>query len=203
MSSISKLTGTLLYVQVQEPIDCFVKEKGKEWKASIAVDEDQADAWNEIYTKQTATVVKTAEFEDKYKTPAPFPNAKKQYVITLRKNTKLGNGKDVPELYQPKVLVPGKDGYKDVTREVLVGNGSKGAISVDTWEMTLGSVARLKNILVEELVEYQRPEGSGEAYNPGDEFSGKANPPRKSESKQIAAKLKSKPAEAEEDDSPF
>ena len=56
--NLNKLTGTLVYVQVNKPVDCFVKEKGQEWKASIIVDEDTADAWNEAYPKQTATVIK-------------------------------------------------------------------------------------------------------------------------------------------------
>lgn len=77
--SLNKLTGTLVYVQVQKPVECYVKEKGFEYKASIIVDEDTADAWNEAYPKQTATVIKTSEFESKFKIPAPYPDAKKQY----------------------------------------------------------------------------------------------------------------------------
>lgn len=203
---IKKLTGTLLFVQVQTPVDCFDKAKGKEWKASIAVDEDTADAWNEDYPKQSATVVKTSEFEAKYKVAPPIPDAKKQYVITLRKNTKLGNGESVPDVYQPKVQVRDSDeetGFKDITADVLVGNGSKGAVSIDLWGMQKGNVARLKNILITELVEYEKKEGSGGTYVPGSEFDDEAP------AKPVKAKA-TKPAkapvakeEAEEDDSPF
>jgi len=197
---IRKLEGTLLFVQVQNPVDCYEKSKGKEWKASIAVDEDTADAWNEDYPKQPALAVKTSEFEAKYKTTPPNPSAKKQYVITLRKNTKLGNGDEVPDIYKPKILVPQKNGEnKDVTADVLVGNGSKGAISVDVWEMSKGSVARLKNILVTDLVEYVKPEGSGGTYTPGDEFA-ESKKEAKSSSK---PKAKAKAEEEEEEDAPF
>lgn len=197
---IRKLTGTLLFVQVQTPVECYTKEKGHEWKASICVDEDTADAWNEDYTKQPATVVKTSEFEGKYKVPAPFPDAKKQYVITLRKNTKLGNGEDVPEIYQPKVLLPQDDGsHKDVTSELLVGNGSKGSISVDLWETRSGNnVARLKNILVTDLVKYEKKEGEGSAYVPGSEFG---DAPKKPASK--PAKTRAKVEAEQEEDAPF
>jgi hypothetical protein len=205
---IKKLTGTLLFVQVQSPVDCFEKAKGKEWKASIAVDEDTADAWNEDYPKQSATVVKTSEFEAKYKVAPPIPDAKKQYVITLRKNTKLGNGEDVPDIYQPKIQIRDADeetGYKDVTKEVLVANGSKGSMSIDLWEMSKGNVARLKNILVTELIEYEKKEGTGGTYVPGSEFDDD-EAPAKPAAKAKTAKPAKAPAvkdEAAEDDSPF
>lgn len=205
---IKKLTGTLLFVQVQSPVDCYEKAKGKEWKASIAVDEDTADAWNEDYPKQAATVVKTSEFEAKYKVAPPIPDAKKQYVITLRKNTKLGNGEDVPDIYQPKVQIRDADeetGYKDVTAEVLVANGSKGSMSIDLWEMSKGNVARLKNILVTELIEYEKKEGTGGTYVPGSEFDDD-EAPAKPAAKAKATKPTKAPVvkdEAEEDDSPF
>jgi hypothetical protein len=200
---IKKLTGTLLYIQVQKPVACFEKSKGSEWKASICVDEDTADAWAEDYPKQSATVIKTSEFEAKYKVPAPYPDAKKQYVITLRKNTKLGNGNDVPDLYKPKVMVPDGSSYKDVTQEVLPANGSKGSLSVDVWEMDKGNVARLKNILVTEMIEYEG--SSGAEYTPGDEFGSgaSAKAPAKAEKPVAKKKVVVKQEEVEEDDVPF
>lgn len=197
---MQKLTGTLVYVQVQNPVDCYEKERGQEWKASIVVDEDTADAWNEEYNKQPALAVKTSEFKERYKIDPPFPDAKKQFVITLRKNTKLGNGEPVPELYQPKVLMKKNGQLVDVTKEVLVGNGSKGQISVDTWEMSRGKVARLKNILVTELIEYVKPEGSGGAYSPGDEFAEEA---KASASTKKQPQKTTKTVEPEDDDVPF
>jgi hypothetical protein len=165
------LKGTLVYVQVQHPVDCFDKAKGQEWKSSIVVDEDTADAWNEEYNKQQAIAVKTSEFFEKYKIEPPYPDAKKQYVITVRKNTKLGNGEPVPEIYQPKVFLQEGNTRRDITKDVLVANGSKGYISVDTWEMSKGKVARLRNVLVTDLIEYVKEEGSeSKPYEPGDEF---------------------------------
>lgn len=165
--AIEKLTGTLVYVQIDTPKTCFVESKGSEWKASIVVSEDDADAWDETYPKQTAKQVKTSEFKDIYKIDPPFPEQRKQYIITLRKNTKLANGKEVPEQYQPKVFK--KDGTKaiDVTKKVLVANGSTGQISVETYEGKMGTFARLKNVLVVNLIEYHKEGSSG---NSGDEF---------------------------------
>ena len=168
---IKKLEGTLVYVQLHKPVDCYEKAKGQEWKASIVVDEDTADLWEEQFPKQAAKAVKTADLANIYQIEAPHPTEKTQYIITVRKNTKLGNGELVPDLYQPKVLLDAEN-RKDVTDSVVPANGSTGVISLDIWESTKGPVARLKNVLVKDLIEY---EGStGGAYTPGDEFGEEA-----------------------------
>jgi hypothetical protein len=161
--SIKKLEGTLVYVQVQKPVDCFVKDKGQEFKASIVVDEETADSWNELYPKQPAKVVKTSEFEASFKIPPPLPSEKKQYVITLRKNTKLSNGEPVPEKYIPKLFQRDKEGVlQDITQSVLPANGSKGALAVEHYDGKMGPVARLKNVLVTDLIEYQKQDSDGD-----------------------------------------
>jgi len=184
--SLNKLTGTLVYVQVNKPVDCFVKEKGQEWKASVIVDEDTADAWNEAYPKQTATVIKTSEFESKFKIPAPYPDAKKQYQITLRKNTQytktekdndgneVKNSYDVPAEYHPKVFLQTEGGREDITQTKLVANGSKGIISVQVRQLRVGDVANLGNILVTDLIEYK-----GVKREAGSEFDDEAPAPVK------------------------
>ena len=166
--AIEKLTGTLVYVQVDKPKDCYVKEKGQEWKASIVISEDDAEAWDDEYPKQSAKQVKTSEFEGMYKIPAPFPGQRKQYIITLRKNTKLGNGNEVPLKYQPKVFQKKGNTLVDITKSILVANGSTGQISVETFESKIGGqFARLKNIMVVNLIEYEKTSGGAEG---GSEF---------------------------------
>jgi hypothetical protein len=165
--SINKLTGTLVYVQMDAPKPCFVEDKGFEWKASIVVSEDDAEAWDDTFPKQTAKQVKTADFEAMYKIAAPFPNQRKQYVITLRKNTKLGNGSEVPLQYQPKVFQQKGNTLVDVTKSVLPANGSIGAISVDSFEGKMGTFARLKNVLVTDMIAYEKKDSSG---SDGSEF---------------------------------
>lgn len=167
------LTGTLLYVQVQKPVPCYDKEKGMEYKASIAVDEDQADAFSEAFPKGSVKKVKTAEFESIFRIPPPEGSGKNIYVVNLRRNTtyrdkESGEMKEIPERYRPKAFLQQEDGTKrDITNETLVANGSKGVISIDTAVSQYGVNARLKNVLVTELIEYVAPEGSGEA---GSEF---------------------------------
>lgn len=165
--SINKLIGTLVYCQVDAPKPCFVAEKGEEYKCSIVISEDDAEAWDEEFPKQTAKQVKTSEFEGIYKTSAPFPNQRKQYVVTLRKNTKLGNGSLVPSQYLPKVFQQKGNVLVDITNSVLVANGSVGMLSVDMFEGKMGKFARLKNVCVTKLVEYVKPDTQGST---GSEF---------------------------------
>lgn len=177
---VSMLTGTLVYVQVDKPKQCYEESKGQEWKASIVISEDDAENWDEIYPKQTAKQVKTSDFENLYKIPAPFPNQRKQFIVTVRKNTKLGNGNPVPEKYQPKVFEKIGSKITDVTKEKLPANGSVGQISVETFEGKMGVFARLKNVLVTEMIEYKKDSGvEGSEFgievdqgtSSGDEFS--------------------------------
>lgn len=174
------LTGTLVYVQVDKAKPCYEESKGQEWKASIVISEDDAENWDEIYPKQTAKQVKTSDFENLYKVPAPFPDQRKQFIVTVRKNTKLGNGNPVPEKYQPKVFEKIGAKITDVTKEKLPANGSLGQISVETFEGKMGVFARLKNVLVTEMIEYKKDSGiEGSEFgievdqgtSSGDEFS--------------------------------
>ena len=166
--SIEKLTGTLVYVQVDKPKKCFVEEKGEEFKASIVISEDDAEAWDDTYTKQPAKQVKTAEFESIYKIKPPFPEQRKQYIVTLRKNTKLGNGADLPQKYFPKVFQKKGNVLVDITSTILVSNGSTGAISVESFMSKMGTeFARLKNIMVVNLIEYEKANAAGDS---GSEF---------------------------------
>ena len=157
----------MVYVQLDTPKPCFDAEKGTEWKASIVVSEDDADEWNDAYPKQKAKEVKTSEFESVYKVAAPFADQRKQYIITLRKNTKLANGNPVPSQYTPKVFQQKGKILADITNTTLVANGSEGQISVDHYDAKMGPVARLKNVKVDTLIEYVKADAS---YESGSEF---------------------------------
>ena len=209
---MEKLTGTLVYVQVQKPTKCYVESKGSEYKASIVVDEDTADAWDDAFPKQSAKQVKTSEFKNIYKIDPPFPEQKKQYIITVRKNTALANGEMVPTKYQPKVYQRKGDVLVDITQSVLPANGSEGQISLEVYEGKMGTFARLKNVLVTNLIEY---EGAG-GEEPGSEFGipvakSKNNTPDDEPEEQPKAKPQAKsskkpPVEPEDDigdDLPF
>lgn len=164
---MKKLSGMLVFVQVDKAVPCYDKEKGKEFKAGVVVDEDTADAFAELFSKQPARKVKRSEFESIYKVEPPEGTEKNLYVITLKKNENLANGNPVPDLYRPKVFLQTTKGRDEITTSKLVGNGSYGTLSIDRYDNEYGSSARLQNVLVTDLVEYER---SSNVYQSGSEF---------------------------------
>ena len=158
------IEGTLVFVSIQTPQTKYQSVE-KEYKAGVVVDEDTADAWNEMFPKQSAKVVKTSDFKDTYKIDAPFPDEKKQYVITLKKPAQYKDGSPLPKQYQPKVLLADGKQAIDVTDTMLPANGSKGKISFETNNNDFGTFSRLRNVLVTEMIEYKK--GGG---NAGDDF---------------------------------
>lgn len=179
--NFEKIFGTLVYVQLQEPVKAYVKPgapaKPDEWKAAVVLtDEDYADALEdyarELDTQISLKKVKAVEFEEKYKCEVPEGAGKNVWVLTLRKSTELGKtGKPVPPQYQPKVYLKEGKVLKDVTATHLVGNGSKGAISVNRFDRSAGgSSLYLQNVLVTDLVEYEAKVSSS-----GSEFEDSAD----------------------------
>lgn len=166
MTSLTQNTieGTLVFVSVQTPQPKYQSVE-KEYKAGVVVDEDTADSWNERFPKQAAKVVKTSDFKEAYKIDAPFPDAKKQYVITLKKDAQYADGNPVPKQYLPKVLLQDGKQAIDVTDSQLPANGSVGKISFEARENSYGTFAKLRNVLVTEMIEYKK--GGG---NAGDDF---------------------------------
>lgn len=158
------IEGTLVFVSIQTPQTKYQSTE-KEYKAGVVVDEDTADSWNEMFPKQSAKVVKTSDFKDAYKIDAPFPNEKKQYVITLKKPAQYKDGSPLPTQYCPKVLLQEGKTAIDITHSTLPANGSKGKISFEENSNDFGTFARLRNVLVTDLIEYKK--GGG---NAADEF---------------------------------
>ena len=154
----------MVFVTVQTPQTKY-QSTDKEFKVGIVVDEDTADSWNERFPKQTAKVVKTSDFKETYKIDPVFPDEKKQYVITIKKPASYKDGKELPEMYRPKVLLQDGKTAIDVTKTTLPANGSKGKVSFEENSNDFGTFSRLKNVLVTEMIEYKK--GGG---NAADEF---------------------------------
>ena len=158
------IEGTLVFVTIQTPQTKYQSTE-KEFKVGIVVDEDTADSWNERFPKQTAKVVKTSDFKETYKIDPVFPDEKKQYVITIKKPASYKDGKELPEMYRPKVLLQEGKTAIDVTKTTLPANGSKGKVSFEENNNDFGTFSRLRNVLVTEMIEYKKG-GS----NVGDDF---------------------------------
>lgn len=155
---MATIQGTLLYTCVQSPVLKYQDKVNKEFKVSVCVDEDTADAFNDAFPKQAAKVIKTSDFKDQYKVDAPFPDERKQYVITLKRDAQYQDGNPIDDKYKPKVFVRNEANGKlvDITKDKLVANGSVGVVSYEVRDTQYGPVAKLKNIRVDELIEYQQ-----------------------------------------------
>ena len=147
-NKFEKISGTLVYIQMHEPVKAYSKPgapaKPSEWKASVVLtDEDYVDEL-EDYGKELDTMlsmkkVRSTDFEEKYKTGLPEGAGKNVWVMTLRKSTELGKtGKPVPDIYQPKVFQKVKNTMVDITHSKIVGNGSIGTISIDRFDRSAG-----------------------------------------------------------------
>ena len=198
---MKSLKGMLVYVMLDKPRACYDESKGVEYKCGIVVDEDTADAFNEIYPKQSAKKVKTADFKQVYKCDPPEDAGKNVYVITLKKNTKLANGADLPDKYRPRVFQRKGGALVDITHTSLPSNGSLGEISIEHYDGKMGAVARLKNVLVTNLIEYEK--AGGAEYEAGDEFADDDNGGSVKVPPSAKAKPKAVPQLEDEPDSPF
>lgn len=160
---MATISGVLLYTCIQRPTKKYKDEVNKEYKVTVVVDEDTADAWDEQFAKQPAKTVKTADFEKEYRVAPPFPDAKKQYLITLKKDAQYADGNPLDDKYKPKVFIKNDAGkLVDITQTKLVGNGSFGVVSYEVRENDYGTFAKLKNIRVDDLVEYADAGGPGD-----------------------------------------
>lgn len=189
-----KVEGMLLYACIRDAAESYQNPgaplRAREWKVSVVLtDEDYVDELEDWAKKNDVKLslkkVKTAEFEEIYKTKPPEDAAKNVWVWTLRKSVELGKtGKPVPDKYKPKVYQRKGATLVDVTGTVLVGNGSIGVVSTDLFVRNNGSASiYLKNVLVKDLVEYIKEE-SGSSYVEGSEFGIPVEEPKK-ESKKV------------------
>ena len=210
------ISGVFAYAKIQEPAFKYQSTTEKEFSIDIIVDKATAKAFGKQFPKQKGKTVDNEEFEDIFKMPPPFPDQDEQYVLKLKRPAQYKDGKPLPESYWPKVMQKKNGKAVPVPREVIVGNGSKGKVSYDVNENDYGTFAKLKNILVEELIEYKKAGGSGaddfglELEEPtADEFDqaddGEGNAVKVPEKAKTPAKkvVKPKVEDDDGDDSPF
>ena len=206
------IEGMVLYVSIQEPVNAYQKPgtdpKPPEFKLSLVLtDEDYVDDLEDWATKLDCKLslkkVKAAEFEGVYKVAPPSDAGKNVWVWTLRKSTELGKtGKPLPQQYRPKVYQKKGNTLVDITNEHLIGNGSTGIVSTELFVRNNGSASiYLKNLLVTNLIKYEKVESEGSTYQPGSEFGDVVEPKDEPKSKTSAKKP---PVDSDEDpESPF
>jgi len=208
-----KVEGMLQYVCIRDAVKAYQKPgaapKPDEWKVSIVLtDEDYVDALEEWATKIDCKLslkkVKSASFEETYKTAPPENAGKNVWVWTLRKSVELGKtGKPVPDKFKPKVYQRKGATLVDITNTALVGNGSTGVVSTDLFVRNNGSVSiYLKNVLVTNLIEWIKTEAS-DSYVEGSEFEDVVQPQVEVNKNSTKTKVKQEDPEEDLEDSPF
>lgn len=105
-----------------------------------------------------------------------------QYKITFKQNAVTSAGK---EMRAPGLFIKGDDGTVKALTGVMVGNGSIGSISFDTYDWKYkgkeGTSMSLKNVLVTTLIPYEAQEPAGSEFGAveGSEFDNKKESPFK------------------------
>lgn len=210
------IKGTFAYTCIQTPVKMYKEEVKKEYKVSVIVDEDTADNWTEQFPKQPAKAIRTADFKDEFNIDPPFPNEKKQYVITLKRPAQYQDGQPLPEKMKPKVFLNvgndenGNIVMEDITADKLVGNGSQGVASYEVTENDYGTFAKLRNIRVDSLIEYKSKVQDGDddlgtvKKNTDSDLSGSSDDSTSKAKEDKPAKTKTRKSSQDEDDnSPF
>ena len=100
---------TFFYTKIQKPTKKYQSED-TEWSVDCCVSRSAAKAWTKEFPKQRAKEFDNDEFLEKFKVDeVPFPDQDCQYVLKV-KRAAVKNGKETPEKYRPRVLVPSKAG---------------------------------------------------------------------------------------------
>lgn len=157
------ISGVLAYAKVAEPANKYQSEE-KEFSIDIIVDKATFKAFGKQFPKQKGKAVDNDDFEGIYKIKPPFPDEDEQYILKLKKPAQYKDGNLLDKVYWPKV-VKKVDGKAVPLEGVLIANGSTGTVSYDVTENTYGTFAKLRNVLVENLIEYKKAGG-----NAGDDF---------------------------------
>jgi len=209
------LEGVLVYCKIAQP-DNKYQSKDTEFSIGVVVSDDEADQWNEQFKKQPAKVIKTSDFEVKFKFPLPdkFKGDKKVGLITLKRDAVVNGEAVFPDFY-PKVLLDTPTERVDITKSRLVANGSVGKVSYRIRENDFGRFAKLANVLIEEanFIEYQSKGGgsvggefgSGKPVRsePENKAATEGRPARQETPQEAAPEKASSKIEDMEDDIPF
>lgn len=165
------------YVKLQQADFKYGSNTEKEYAVDCIVEKSVAKAWNKEFPKQKAKEVDRDDFERIYKIAPPF-DGDELYVIKLKKPAQYKDGTPIPDAMRPRAFVKGGNGkLQDITKDILVANGSKGVASYDVRDNDFGHFASLKAIRVDDLIEYKKAGGAasfdelGEVETLAEDFS--------------------------------
>jgi hypothetical protein len=203
---MATIQGVLAYAKIQTSDFKYGSTTEKEFTVDVIVDKATGKNWTKEFKKQPAKIIDREDFEKAYKIEPPF-DGDELYVIKLKRAAQYRDGTPIPDAMRPRVFVDSGDGtLEDVTKNVLVANGSEGLVSYEVRENDFGKFASLKAVRVDKLIEYKQKGGGSDFSELGvvkslaDDFSDV--PQRELSEAQVKAHSKANPApELEDEDS--
>ena len=140
----------------------------KQWSVTAQVDKDRAMKFKKAGFIKTLRPVEDSD-----------GNETGQYKITVKQNAETSAGK---AMRAPGVFTKGDDGTIRPLTGVIIGNGSTGTISFETYDWEFkgkkGTSMALKNVLITNLIPYEAAQAPGAEFGKvdGDEFGEKDSP---------------------------
>jgi hypothetical protein len=174
---MATISGVLAYVKLQQPDFKYGSTTEKEFSVNLVVTKAEAKAWNKEFPKQKAREVERSDFEKAYKI-APPTDDDEFFVLSIKKPAQYKDGNPIPDAMRPRAFVKGDEGkLQDITKDVLIANGSLGTVSYDVRDNEFGHFSSLKAIRVDKLIEYKKKGADndfselGEVESLADDFS--------------------------------
>lgn len=207
---MATVTGILAYVKLQQPDFKYGSTTEKEFAVNLIVDKPTAKAWNKEFPKQKAKEVDRADFEKAYKI-APPTDDDEFFVLSIRKPAQYKDGNPIPDAMRPRAFIKGENGkLQDITKDVLIANGSVGTVSYDVRDNEFGHFSSLKAVRVDTLVEYKKKGGAsndfselGDVESLADDFSDVPERVQSDAQKAVKAKPAPEPEDDPESEIPF
>ena len=170
-TSVEFANVMLFYVKMDKAVAVYDERKmskpnNTEYTIDIAVTEEIADEWDELFPKQPAKKVLNKKFREQFRLeeedPLPVPDAKKQFIVKLKQKAKNADGTMRTGKARPRVFnAPEGEKPTDITFKTKVANGSVGGVLVraaynDRIEACLAYLSAVK---VTTLIEYEADSG--------------------------------------------
>ncbi len=153
------------FLDPSNPQENFEK---KQWSVTATVTKDKAKKFKEAGYIKSLRPVEDAD-----------GNETGMYKITIKQNAETAAGK---AMRAPNVFTKSEDGVVRPLTGVIIGNGSTGTVSFDTYDWEFkgkkGISMALKNILVTNLIPYEAADAPGSEFGKvdGDEFGSTESP---------------------------
>ena len=201
---------SLYYTSIQTPRNKYESEL-KHFTTTVVMDKSTSTAFSKQFPKKKVNPIANDDFIEKYKTDVPFPESPIQYVMNLAQDELKKDGTPMPDFLRPRALLETLDGQiYDITEKKLIGNGSKGDVHYSWYTTSFGPAVRLGNVVVKNLVEYERKDSDFIDMNtvkelPDDLDINAVVTPQNHEAptSQVAKTAPKKPASVEDQNLPF